>query len=229
MRRVFLPLVVMGYLISSPIPARADFWGADIPLLIQIVANTIQQLVKLKEIIDTGRQQIELVQEINRGINDSLALVRTVFPNMDPGTYRNWETTGQAANGLSNIYGAVTDSPEATVQRDADQSVAEAITLNNSVYRYTRDVDEIGEAIKAYSHQTSPGGAQKLTAQGIGVLLNVMNQGLRIQATGLKLQAQSLALDNKRQKDGTRQLLTSADTLRDAMKTQDTSYALPRF
>ena len=41
-RRIFLSLVTVFALSVSP-SARADFWGADIPILMQILAQAIQQ------------------------------------------------------------------------------------------------------------------------------------------------------------------------------------------
>ena len=123
----------------------------------------------------------------------------------------------------------MTDSPDARIYRDTDQQVAEAVNLNNDIYKYTTSIDELGEAIKDYSHDVSPGGAQKLTAQTLGVMLQVMNQSLRTQATGLKLQAQTMAVQNKKEKDSTKQYLETANTLRVAMKKEKIQFTAPRF
>lgn len=210
-------------------PARSDMWGGDLIYLAQILANTIKQLVELKNLVQNGEDHLNLIQEINRGINDSLNLARTVNPNIDPGIYKDWQNVNDAIAKLESIYGIVTDSPDARVYRDTDQQVAEAVTQNNDVYRYTREIDELGEVIKEYSHETSPGGAQKLTAQTLGIMLQVMNQSLRTQATGLKLQAQTMALQNKKEKDSTKQYLETANTLRIAMKNEKIQFKSPRF
>lgn len=216
-------------LVLTPTASRADFWGGDIPLLIQIVTNTAQQLLQLKEIVGNGADTLGLLRDINRGINDSLGIVRTIYPNIDPGIYRNWDKIDQALRGLEQIYGTVTPSQDARVQQDTDQSVAEAISLNNSIYKYTADIDQIGETIKQYSHSVSPGGAQKLTAESLGVMLTVMNQSLRTQATGLKIQAQALALQNHRDKEMTRHMMDVSGQLGESLKKQNPDYKLPRF
>jgi hypothetical protein len=127
------------------------------------------------------------------------------------------------------VYGVAVPSQDQQVQQDTDQSVVEAISLNNSMYDYAKDVDELGETIKQYSHDVSPGGAQKLTAQTLGVMLHVMNQGLRAQSTGLKLQAQSLALQNKKEKASTAKFLADAKSLSQEMKKPREYYRIPRF
>lgn len=85
--------------------------------------------------------------------------------------------------------------------------------MNNAIFDYTREIDKTGEEIKSYSHAVSPGGAAKLTAQSVGVMLHVMNQQLRAQGTMLNLQAQSLAQENKREKDHTAEYLKSAGSI----------------
>ncbi len=210
-------------------PAKADMFGADVAVLMEILANAIKQYIELKNIVDNGRDQLDLIREINRGVNDSLRLAQTINPNIDPGIYKDWQNAGDALAKLQSIYGIVTNSPDSKVYSDTDQNVAEAVTLNNDIYKYTQNIDELGEAIKDYSHDVSPGGAQKLTAQTLGVMLQVMNQTLRTQATGLKLQAQTMAVQNKKEKDSTKQYLETANTLRVAMKKEKIQFVAPRF
>ena len=209
--------------------AKADMFGGDLLYLAQILANAIKQLVELKNIVDTGRDQLDLIREINRGVNDSLRLAQTIDPSIDPGLYKDWQNVGDALQKLQAIYGIVSDSPDASVYRNTDQQVAEAVNMNNDIYKYTASIDGLGEVIKDYSHEVSPGGAQKLTAQTLGVMLQVMNQSLRTQATGLKLQAQTMAVQNKKEKDSTRQYLETANTLRVAMKKEKIQFTAPRF
>jgi hypothetical protein len=227
MKKVIISLMSLCLFISAP--AKADMWGGDLIYLAQILENAIKQYMELKNIVDTGKDQIQLIREINRGVNDSLNLARTIYPNADPGIYKDWENVGTALQRLEMIYGAVTPSPDLGVQADTDRNVAEAVSLNNDIYKYTQNIDELGEVIKDTSHDVSPGGAQKLTAQTLGVMLQVMNQTLRTQATGLKLQAQTMALSNKKEKDSTRTYLETANTLRTAMKKEQVQFSLPRF
>ncbi len=104
-------------LVLIPSTGNCDFWGGDIPLLIQIVTNTMQQLVQLKEIVGTGSDTLGLLRDVNRGINDSLGIISTIYPNINPGIYKNWGQLDQALRGLTEIYGAVTPSQDARVKR----------------------------------------------------------------------------------------------------------------
>lgn len=227
MKKIVLIFTCSFLLYAAPV--KADLFGGDVAVLLQILSNAVQQLAQLKSIMDNGKDNLNLIRDINRGINDSLNLIRTISPNTDPGLYKDWEKVSDALNKLETIYGISIESKDSRVQRDTDQTVAEAISLNNSVYKYTKQIDEIGELIKAQSHSVSPGGAAKLTAQSLGVMLNLQNEMLRTQATGLKLQAQSLALQNRKDKERTRQMVSNADELNHALSNVEAKFELPRF
>lgn len=227
MKRLILLILIFQFLFT-PV-ARADFWGGDLVYLAQILSNAIQQLAQLRQILSSGQDTLNLMRDINRGINDSLSLIKTISPNTDPGLYKEWEKVSESLQKLQDIYGIAVPSNDLQVQKNTDQSIAEAVSFNNSVYDYTKQIDEVGELIKAQSHNVSPGGAAKLTAQSIGVLLHVQNESLRAQATGLKLQAESLALQNRKDKDRTRQMLDGAENLNAALSNQKPEFKLPRF
>lgn len=216
-------------IIALPNRARADLWGGDDIILGEILSNAISQLAQLEQILGTGKDNLDLLREINQGINDSLRILRTVSPYTDPGIYRDWRTVERAIHELESIYGPIARSSEEGVQRNTDQSVAEAITLNNEIYDYTQKLDTIGDEIVHYSHDVSPGGAQKLTAEALGVLLNLTNQSLRTQATGLKLQAQAIALENRREKERTRFFTNLSDDLGSALTRRPVRFETPRF
>lgn len=204
-------------------------FGEETVVLAQILANAVQQLAQLKSLLDNGKDSLNLLRDINRGINDSLTLIRTISPNTDPGLYKDWDKVSNALTQLETIYGIAVESKDLKVQNDTDQSVAEAISLNNSIYKYTAQIDQIGELIKAESHAVSPGGAVKLTAQSLGVMLNLQNEMLRTQGTGLKLQAQALALQNRKDKERTRQMVDGANNLNSALAGVSPTFELPRF
>lgn len=227
MKKIKIILITIVFIL--PFNSKASLFGEENVVLAQILANAVQQLAQLKNILDTGRDSLGLIRDINRGLNDSLNLIRTISPNTDPGLYKEWQKVSTALNELETIYGIAIESRDLKVQKDTDQSVAEAISLNNSIYKYTKSLDEIGETIKSQSHYVSPGGAAKLTAQSLGVMLNLQNEMLRTQATGLKLQAQALALQNRKDKEKTRQMIDGANKLHNALANTTPNFNLPRF
>jgi hypothetical protein len=227
MKRIFLiALIFVNCTFVSK--AKADLFGADVGVLTSILAEAIQQLSTLQSIVGTGQDTLGLMRDIHKGINDSLNMLKTINP-ADPGTYADWLKAYDALRRLKQIYGESIDSPEVAIQNDADQSVAEAIALNNSIYQQAQQTDEIGEQVKDYSHSASPDGAQKLTAQTLGVMIHVLNSSARAQATGLKLQAQSLAIQNRKDKEMTKHVLGTSASLGQAFATQKTGFEVPRF
>lgn len=225
-----ISLFLIVSLIMTPIQkARASIFGEENITLMKILLENIKQLYELQQIFKNGQDTLNLMRDINYGINDSLKLLDTIAPYMDAGTYKEFKKVESIITHLRSIYGTVAKSSNAESEKDTDLVVAEAISLNNSLYDYAKDLDQIGEKIKSYSHEVSPGGAQKLTAQSLGVMVHVMNQQLRAQATGLKLQAQSLAVQNKKEKETTSGYLNQADILQKAMKTKQANFTFPRF
>ena len=209
--------------------AKADLFGADVAVLAQILQQTIMQLAELKSILQSGKDTLGLLEDVNRGINDSLHLAETLGLRVDPGIYRDLRQVDQAVRALETIYGRAVDSPAATVQRNTDQTVAEAISFNNELNEYAQRLDRIGEEIKSYSHAVSPGGAAKLTAQSLGVVIHVMNQQMRATGQGLKLQAQAMAIQNKKEKDQTEQYIKEGNLLKSRMQNMNANFEVPRF
>lgn len=221
--------IMLSIIFIIPRPSSADLFGGDVAMLAQILANAIQQLAQLRQVVQGGRDQLSLIRDINRGINDSLNLARTISPNLDPGLYKDWLKVSEALSKLEGIYGIVHPSLNYQVQKDTDQSVAEAISRNNNVFEYTKEIDRIGELIKSQSHNVSPGGAAKLTAQTLGVMLHVLNENLRSQAINTKLQAQSLAVQNRKDKQMTEYQIKNSKVLKSAMKSKSANFTVPRF
>ena len=116
---------------------------------------------------------------------------------------------------------------EARMQQTTDQSVAEAIHLHNEAFRYAATVDPEAERIKDYARFVSPAGAQRLTAQSLGVLIHIMNQVLRTNAAMLKLQSEQLALGNRREKLNSEHFKMEYEGISRAFEELRPSYNLP--
>ena len=204
-------------------------WGGDTLVLTKILSNDIQSLYQLMALVGATEDSLHLVRDINQGLNDSLAMAQTMRVTLPTVLYGDWKDPQQALSKLRSVYGAVPTSKEAGIQGSLDLGVAEAVSQNNAAFSQAEKFDLIGEQVKQASHTVSPGGAQKLTAESMGVMLHVMNESLRTQAVGVKLAAQRLAADNHRDKEETRSTLESAAMLDKAMKSESTSFTTPRF
>lgn len=220
---------LMSVILCFGTQSRADMFGGDVVVLTQILAQAIAQLQQLKMILKDGQDSLNLLRDVNAGIFDTLRVLKSVSGRVDPGLYGELSKVEDVARKIQELYGVVTDSPLSESQSKTDQAVSEAISFNNDLYKYSKDLDQIGEEIKAYADDASPGRAQKLTAQSLGVVIHVMNQQLRAQATGLKLQAQALAIQNKKSKDETAEYMSQTQVIGESLSQYKFSPDLPRF
>lgn len=212
----------------KPTNAYADFWGGDIPLLIEIVANTLQQVTQLSNILGKGQETLDYFREINKGIKDAMNIARTLNTSINPGILSDLNKVEDIMATVQDIYGRVPKTSEARLQQTMDQSVAEAIQNHNEAYRYAEKIDPEAERIKDYAQYVNPQGAGRLSAQALGVLIHVMNQVLRTNGTMLKLQGEQLALANKKEKLSSEQFRIQYDSLSNAFSSLNNNYKLSR-
>lgn len=213
--------------LMRPTASRADMWGGDIPLLIEIVANTAAQLTQLKSILGTGADTLSYIRDINDGIRTALRVIQSMNPKLDPGVLSQLNNVNQVLSVVEQLYGKIPNTSEAKVQQLTDQSVAEAIHLHNEAFRYAAQLDPEVEKIKSRAQDVSPLGAGRLTAQSLGVLIHVMNQILRTNAAILKMQGEQVALENKKEKLNSQQFKMQYEQLSKAFGSLGSSYSLP--
>ena len=210
---------------------KADMFGGDVVVLAQILIQTIEQLVQLKKLYNSAKDNVDMVREINEGINETLGKLKDIEPNLDPGVFKDWKRLSSAIKSVERLYGKVSDSKSSKVQRAHDQTIAESIVFSNGLYKNSKKINNIGERIQRRADNASPKGAQKLTAQSLGVMLKVQSESLRAQAKGIKLNAQALARQNQRDKNTVNQILETGNDIAAALKRnkEKKQFKLPRF
>lgn len=186
-------------LLLPAMPARADFWGGDLPLLAQILAQAIQQVAQLKVIINNGQDTLGFMQDINQGIRDAMRLQSTINRTLKTGNW-NLADVDDILHQMEELYGKIPMTAEAKTQSTHDMTVAESIQLHNDAFRYADQVDPEAERMKEYAAHASPQGAAKASLQAQGVTIHVLNQILRTNAALLKVQSEQLAMANRKSK-----------------------------
>ena len=219
MKRIKSVVIValMSVSLIVPRPSRADIFGGDVVVLAQILANAIQQLVQLKQILSTGADSLSLAREINRGIRDGLAAIQMIDPKFNPGLYGNLETADRVLAVINDLYGQIPQTGEARLQQTQDQSVAESIAMNGTLFRFADQADQESRRIIDHSRDVSPQGAAKLTAQSVAVLIGVSTQVLRTNSMMLKMMGENMALQNRRDKLQSAQFKTQYDGISNAL------------
>ena len=223
-----VPGIFLGtiLLLSAP-QARADFWGGDLPLLAQILAQTIQQVAELQTIIGTGKDQLGFLRDINQGLRDAMVLHDTINRTLKPGNLSNLANVNELIRELESIYGRIPKTSEAKIQSTQDMTVAESIQLHNDAFRYADSVDPEAERMKQYAGDASPQGAAKAGLQAQGVQIHVLNQILRTNAALLKVQSEQLAMQNRRAKLQSEQFRAQYGELSDAAQNFQPGFDLP--
>lgn len=217
MRKLLL-VGAMSLCLIIPRPARADLFGGDVAVLVQILANAIQQLAQLRQIVGTGTDTLGLLRDINRGIRDGLAIIQIINPRFNPGLYGDLDTAERVLSVIQDLYGRIPQTGEARLQEAQDRSVAESIAMNGTLFRFADEADAESKRIIAHARDVSPQGAAKLQAQSLAILIGVTTQVLRTNSMMLKMMGENMALQNKKDKVQAAQFRSQYDGLSDAFQ-----------
>ncbi|MBY0316103.1 MAG: hypothetical protein K2Q26_11320 [Bdellovibrionales bacterium] len=209
----YILLSLIAVAMAIPKPAKADLFGGDVAVLVQILANAVQQLAQLKQLLSTGEDTLSLLRDINKGIRDGLAVMQMINPKFNPGIYGSLDTADKVLNTINDLYGSIPQTAEARLQQAQDQSASESIAMNGTLFQFADDADAESRRIFAHSQDVSPQGAAKLTAQSVAVLIGVTSQVLRTNSMILKNMGESAALQNRKEKLQSAQFKTQYDQL----------------
>ena len=204
-------------MLLAPQPSRAFSFGADVAVLVQILAQAIQQLAQLRQILSTGTDSLDLMRDINRGIRDGLSIIQIVNPKFNPGLYGDLDTADRVLSTIQDLYGKIPQTGEARLQEAQDRSVSESIAMNGTLFRYADETDAESKRIIAHAQVVNPQGAAKLTAQSLAVLIGVTTQVLRTNSMMLKMMGENMALQNRKGKVQAAQFRSQYDGLSGAL------------
>lgn len=209
--------IILCFTLAMPKPAKADLWGGDVAVLIQILAQTIKQLYELQRIVSTGQDSLSLWRDINRGIRDGLRIIHIINPKFNPGLYGSLETSEQVQRAIEDLYGVIPQTSEYRLQEAQDRSVSESIAMNGTLFQYADSVDAETKRIIEHAANTNPQGSAKLTNQSLAVLIGVTTQVLRTNSMMLKMMGQNMALSNRKEKLQATQFKTQYEGISNAL------------
>lgn len=188
-------LYFMGLILLSSTQARADLWGGDLPLLAQIVINTLQTLNQLQT-------QTGLLKDEMAGINDRIYRIQTIADVVQPSSWEQWKNPQEAVRRLQLIYETL---PKEYRSEKSDMIADELSKAMNMIARMqpeARSAFASGKEMERRGADASPGVAQKLTASGVGTLISLESQSQVIQSHVVSLLSQMLADANDRESRG---------------------------
>lgn len=193
MKRKIITWICIASIVFSAIighkakEARAA-WGAEIPFLIKIIAETVRQVQALHAIIGTTRQTVGLLEEMNRGVKEVLRIAQTAHIPLPKQVYETARTIEDATHEARKLYGALPERVPVHT-RAHFRSGVESLFLSQDAFEYSKFLDGAGERIKSSAVVASQSSATRLTAQSLGVLLHAVSHSNRIQAKNLEISA----------------------------------------
>ena len=178
-----------------PRPARADLWGGDLPLLAQIVANTLMTLYQLK-------QQTQMMEDEMDGVKDKIYRIETIYSVVNPSTWDEWRDPQEALRRLRVIYRTLPPEYRSPKADAIEDEISKAMNLVARLGPESKRTFSSGKEMEAKGANASPGVAQKLAASGVGTLVAMEAQNQALQSHVVSLLAQMLASANEQEVRG---------------------------
>lgn len=183
------------------VPARADIWGGDVAVLMQILSENIRRYQQLQQMIQQSRDADNYLRWINAGIDNSIGLLQSL-PIKDEKVLADLREFKIALGKIENLYGKVPKSPEDVLQILHDQTVAESLRMANDFKEFSLTQEKNSEVIALQARDASPKGAVRMQAETSAQILRSLSQLIRLNTQMLKLQSEQMAFANKQSKDG---------------------------
>jgi len=188
MKKIFIvPLFLL-----LPYSAKADLFGGDLPLLAQIVTNTLQTLYQLQ-------QQTKIMQDEMSGIKDKILRIQTIAEVVQPSTWDKWKDPREAMNRLKIIYHTLPKEYRSEKSDAIEDEISKAMNTISRISGGALSSFQSGKELERRGADASPGVAAKLTASGVGSLVTMESQSLILQSHITGLLAQMLAEANEKE------------------------------
>lgn len=190
---------------------------AQLPYLIQILAENYKRYQQLRTMMDQAKQADYYFKNIHAGLQDIGGLIDGL-PIEDHGVLRELKDFNKSLKAVTNIYGKIPKSPEQALHRLQDQTVAESLRMVNSFKDFTKTQERNSDSLKIQSESASPKGAARATAISNALLLKSVNQLIRLQTQSLKMQSENLAFKTRTDKTSVSSYQEVDRSLGDAFK-----------
>lgn len=172
---------------------------AQIPYLIKILEENYKRYKQLQIMIQTAKNQEEFLKSLSSGIDNSIGILESL-PVKDEGLLSDLKNFKKSYDSVLDLYGRIPKSKEEALQALHDKSVAESFKMVSSISDYSKLQEANADLIRHNARDASLKGAARMTAESNGLILDSLNQLIRLQNQSLKLQSEQFALKNKSEK-----------------------------
>ena len=169
-----------------PAKAKADLWGGDLPLLAEIVLNTLRTLTELE-------RQTSLMRDEMDGVRDKIYRIQTIADLVQPSTWEQWKDPHEAVRRLRTIYYTLPKEYRSDKADMIEDELSRAMNTISRISGENQTTFRSGKELEQRGADASPGVAQKLTASGVGTLIAMEAQSQVLQSHITSLLAQMVA------------------------------------
>ena len=149
--------------------------------------------------IQTAKNQEEFLKSLSSGIDNSIGILESL-PVKDEGLLSDLKNFKKSYDSVLDLYGRIPKSKEEALQALHDKSVAESFRMVSNISDYSKLQEVNADLIRHNARDASLKGAVRMTAESNGLILDSLNQLIRLQNQSLKLQSEQFALKNKSEK-----------------------------
>lgn len=192
MRKFIISTFCALFIFATPKQAKADLWGADLPLLAEIVFNTLHTMYELQK-------QSNYLNDELRGINDKIHRIKTIADVVQTSQWDKWKDPQEALRRLKLIYHTMPKEYRNEKADAIEDELSKAMNLIAKVSGEATTTFYSGKELERRGADASPGVASKLTASGVGTLIAQESQAQVIQSHILSMLTQMLAEGNEKE------------------------------
>ena len=192
-------------LLLFTLPAPAFSFGdggagwAQIPYLAKVLAENVKRYKQLKVILEQAKRSDNYFRTVHQGLENITGLLNR-SPVSDQGLLKELTNFNSSLRAIKKVYGKIPQSPVAALHRLHDETAAESLQMVNSFKDYSRTQERNSQSLKIQSQSASPKGAARAAAISNAMILESVNQLIRLQSQSLKMQSEQLAMLNKQDK-----------------------------
>jgi hypothetical protein len=185
---------------AGPLKAFVDPTGpAQLLYLTKILLENYKRYKQLKMMMDQAKRTDNYFKLIHHGLENVTGLMQSL-PIKDHGILKDLKSFNRSLKTVTSIYGDIPKSPEQLLHKLHDQTVAESLQMVTAFKSYSNTQERNANSIKVQSQVASPKGAARATAVSNALILNSVNQLIRLQSQNLKMQSELLAMKNRHDK-----------------------------
>ena len=188
--------LLIGFILC---PATAwAFMGSEMVPLIQLVTGQVQEIERLAQTIGLARDQLELIRQLNDGIDKTVTQITSLqqlierVQGLNPQSVRSLSDLNDLLERTKATQETVEELIEIKVAL-ADQAIDRTALQSENAYLMGQEMVATGSVLANESQTASPGRAAQITAAAGSA--QMLSQGVQLQTLAQVAEIQALLLE----------------------------------